>query len=131
LSAIHPPFLTLSSIESVRRDVQSSLAKPLMDSGHTLEFNPDLGRQIVPMMMEIIDNVVLNRKASRFQNRIQKLAPRGLIMASQSYCSRGCNARDHHRHGDLPSSTYDATLPWPVPKRRDGHHKNAVFAAQP
>jgi hypothetical protein len=59
------------------------------------------------MMVKILDNVVLDVKGSRFQYRTQKLAPGGLIMSSQNDPARECNARDHHCHGDLPSSTRD------------------------
>jgi hypothetical protein len=51
-------------------------------------------------------------------------------VAAQSDSARGCNARDHHCHSDLPSSTHDSMLARRLPKRRDGHHQNALSASR-
>src|SRR5438093_10643745 len=47
----------------------------------TLEFNRDLGRQIVPVVMKILDNFVFNVPVLRFQHRTQKVAPHGMVRA--------------------------------------------------
>src|SRR5262249_2726985 len=71
----------------------------------TLEFNPYLGRQIVPMALKILDNFVLDIAGLRFHHRIQELTPHGRSAISRSGLRiQGHNARGHHGHGDLPSS---------------------------
>src|SRR5262245_13848919 len=68
----------------------------------TLEFNPYLGRQIVPMALKILDNFVLDIAGLRFHHRIQELTPHGLS-ASSGLRIQGPNPRGHRGHGDLPS----------------------------
>jgi hypothetical protein len=67
----------------------------------TLEFNPDLGRQIVPIVMKIFDNFLLDVKDSRLQYRIQEAAPHGMIVAPPPDSTYGCCTHGHC-HGDLP-----------------------------
>jgi hypothetical protein len=50
----------------------------------TLEFDPYLGRQIIPMALKVLDNFVLGIAGLRFHHRIQELPPHGLSTASRS-----------------------------------------------
>ena len=50
----------------------------------TLEFNPYLGRQIIPMALKVLDNFVLGIAGLRFHHRIEELTPHGLSTASRS-----------------------------------------------
>src|SRR5262245_10185452 len=99
---------------------------PLRAYAATLEFNPYLGRQIVPMALKILDNFVLGIAGLRFHHRIQELTPHGRSATSRSGFRI---ARGHHGHGHLtPRNAHSPnTLAWPLPKRRDGHHKKALL----
>lgn len=65
-----------------------------------LEFDPDLGWQIAPITLKILDNFALDVARSRFQYIIQKFTPPG---SPSSEFTREYNAL-HHCHGDLPCS---------------------------
>jgi hypothetical protein len=96
----------------------------------TLEFNPYLGRQIVPMALKILDNFVLGIAGLRFHHRIQELPPHGLSATSRSgFRIQGPNAGGHHGHGHLtPRNAHPRNaLARPLSKRRDGHHKKALL----
>jgi hypothetical protein len=68
-----------------------------------LEFNPDLGRQIMPVELKILNNFALDVAGLRLQYRIKELAPPGPIATSHSVSTQGCNAHGHRCHRDLPS----------------------------
>jgi len=75
----------------------------------TLEFNRDLGRQIVPIVVKILDNFILDVPVSRLQHRAQQVAPDRMVVAPHSNSAQGHNPRADHGHGDLPSLTYHNT----------------------
>jgi hypothetical protein len=70
----------------------------------TLELNQDLGRQSVPMVIEVLDNFVFDLAVARIQHGTQKLVPHGLALARHPAPAEGCNPFTHYGHGDLPSN---------------------------
>jgi len=91
-----------------------------------LEFNQDLGWQIVPMVVKILDNFILDISVGCVQHGTQELVPHGLTLARYADSAQGGNPRAHHRHANLPHFDHPPTLGRLLTRGRDGHHKKPL-----
>jgi hypothetical protein len=67
----------------------------------TLEFNQDLGRQIAPVVIKVLDDFVLDLAVARIQHGTQELAAHGRALPRHPASAEGCNPFAHYGHGDL------------------------------